>query len=249
MRFTVKSIIKKTLGCFGYTIHKTKSTNVSKSTNVYSPDGHSIFTPWLEYEFQKEYYKIRDNTVVSPDRCYIIDRFCCHCSHLQGDFVECGVYKGGTAYLIANAIKKSGVDKCLYLFDTFRGMPSTAFKERDGHQEGDFGEEDASLESVENYLADFPHVIIHAGIIPTTFENVETKQFSFVHIDVDLYQTALDCCRFFYNRLVSGAVMIFDDYGFTYYKNAEKRAVDEFFANKPETLISLPTGQCVVIKL
>ncbi len=43
--------------------------------------------------------------------------------------------------------------------------------------------------------------------------------------------------------------MIFDDYGFTYYKDAEKRAVDEFFADKPEFLVSLLTGQCIVIKL
>jgi len=157
------------------------------------------------------------------------------------------VYKAGTAYLIANAIKASGRDKHLHLFDTFTGMPDTAIKERDGHQKGDFG--DTSLDSVKSYLADFPYVTIHAGFIPTTFENVKNEWFSFVHIDVDIYQTSLDCCEFFYSRLVSGAVVIFDDYGFTKYKDAEKRVVDEFFADKPETLISLPTGQCIIIKL
>jgi hypothetical protein len=149
--------------------------------------------------------------------------------------------------LIANAIKTSGRDKHLHLFDTFAGMPDTAIKEQDGHQKGDFG--DTSLDSVKSYLAGFPCVTIHAGFIPTTLESVKNERFSFVHIDVDIYQTSIDCCNFFYGRLVSGAVMIFDDYGFTLYKDAEKRAVDEFFADKPETLTSLPTGQCIVIKL
>ena len=43
--------------------------------------------------------------------------------------------------------------------------------------------------------------------------------------------------------------MIFDDYGFYGYKDAAKKAVDEFFSDKPEPTISLRNGQCFIIKL
>ena len=49
--------------------------------------------------------------------------------------------------------------------------------------------------------------------------------------------------------MISGEVIIFNDYGFPEYKFAKKQAVDEFFATRPERPISLPTGQCIIIKL
>ena len=54
--------------------------------------------------------------------------------------------------------------------------------------------------------------------------------------------------RFFYPRLNPGGIMICDDYGSAHCPGA-KRATDEFFADKPERVISLPTGQSMVIKL
>jgi hypothetical protein len=43
--------------------------------------------------------------------------------------------------------------------------------------------------------------------------------------------------------------MVFDDYGFPHYRDAARKAVDEFFADKAERPIVLGTGQCVVLKL
>ena len=233
MKNAAKKIIKNTLYHLGYTIQSASYT----------------FTPWTEPEFQTGIYnKIRDRTLVTPDRCYIVDRLGRHCAHLEGDFAECGVYRGGTAFLIANILHTSCADKTLHLFDTFTGMPNTAVKERDAHQEGEFG--DTSRQSVEGYLSAFSHFVdFHAGFIPQTFEGLRKAKFAFVHIDVDIYPTAWDCCQFFYERLVSGAVMVFDDYGNIKYKNAIRRAVDEFFADRPEVLITFPTGQCMVTKL
>jgi hypothetical protein len=135
----------------------------------------------------------------------------------------------------------------LHLFDTFAGMPAEAAKDPSRHKESDFG--DASLDAIRNYLQHFPFVALHPGFIPETFKAVKDSKFAFVHIDVDLYQTTKDCCAFFYDRMVSGGVMIFDDYGFPRYRFAEKQAADEFFSDKAESLISLATGQCIVIKV
>jgi hypothetical protein len=68
------------------------------------------------------------------------------------------------------------------------------------------------------------------------------------HIDVDLYQSTLDCCEYFYPRLVPGGILLFDEYGFAAARG-EKDAVDQFFADKRESPIVLLSGQAVVVKL
>ena len=228
-----KEIIQTTLNSLGYRIERTNFR----------------FAPWTEPEFITEVYdKISDRTWCSADRCYILDRLSRYCAHLEGDFAECGVWRGGTAFLIANVLQTYGEGKTLHLFDTFTGMPDIAFKERDHHQEGDFS--DTSRQDVERYLSAFSQVVdIHEGFIPETFEGIENDKFAFVHVDVDIYPTSWKSCQFFYERLVKGAVMVFDDYAFSNYEDAIKRAVDEFFADKPEVVIALPTGQGITIKL
>jgi O-methyltransferase len=241
-----KGFFKKLINFFGYEIYKKTSNEVytlSPGFNYYT------YSPWFEIWFQEIYNKIINNTVVKEDRCYIIYNFVKHCLHLEGDFAECGVYRGGTAYLIANTIKNSSnKDKLIHLFDSFTGMPNTAVMERDSHKEGDFG--DNSIDNVKNYLSEFNNISYYPGFIPYTFSLIAgDKIFSLVHIDVDIYKSTQDCCKFFYDKMVKGGIMIFDDYGFPKYKYAEKLAVDEFFVDKPENPISLQTGQCIVIKL
>jgi len=224
---------------------------VGRDYTLYLPFGYPTYSPWFEDWFQEIYIKIacaRDYTIVTEDRCYIIYKLCHHCLHLEGDFAECGVYKGGTAFFIAYALRNNSIQgKSLHLFDTFTGLPSVSDKDPSGHKKGMFG--DVSLGDVKYYLRRFPFVVFHPGIIPETFEAVKDRRFAFVHIDVDLYQTAKDCLSFFYDRMISGGVIVSDNYGFPRYKFSEKQAVDEFFYDKPESPISLPTGQCIVIKL
>jgi hypothetical protein len=125
-------------------------------------------------------------------------------------------------------------------------MPSFASPARDGHGQGDFG--DTGYERVQASLAGLERVEFHRGIIPETLKPVADSKFCFVHVDVDIYQTTADCCAFFYPRLSPGGVMICDDYGFYRYRDAAKLAMDEYFRDKPEPVISLRTGQGMVIK-
>lgn len=220
--------------------------------NSIRPTGYEIkqvlYQPWLEDWFQKYYQKARLHTLVAPDRCFILHQFARQCVHLTGDYAEAGVYKGGTAHLLAETlVLNGGREKSLYLFDTFAGMPETANEDDGPHKEGDFG--DTSLMAVQNYLRGFDNLVFKQGFIPNTFDEVEARQFAFVHIDVDLYQTGLDCAEFFYPKMPPGGIMIFDDYGFEMYRNALRKAVDDFFADKPEVPVPLTTGQCIIIKL
>ena len=117
---------------------------------------------------------------------------------LKGDVAEIGVYKGRTAKVLALTSEK--LDKNVYLFDTFSGMPETDYNKDNFYKKGSFS--DTSLLDVENFLSDCNNVAIYPGFFPETSKPVERNSFSFVHIDVDIYRSVLDCCEFFYPRMV-----------------------------------------------
>ena len=192
--------------------------------------------------FKRIFNKI-DYTLVDHARCYVLHQFAKQASALPGDLAEVGVYKGGTAKLLALTIALRA-KKTVHLFDTFAGMPP-ADAAVDCHHEGDLG--DTSLQAVQRHLRDCDNVRFYPGFFPDTAGPVENLRFCLVHVDADIYQSVKDSCTFFYSRLESGGIMVFDDYGFPSCPGARK-AVDEFFASKPECPVYLPSGQCVVVR-
>ncbi len=153
----------------------------------------------------------------------------------EGEIWECGVYKGGSAKILA---ERKG-EKVLRLFDTFEGMPKESVWDN-AHKEGDF--KDTSLESVQEYVGDHKDVYYHKGFFPDTFKGLEDSKICFAHVDADLYTSILSCCQFIYPRLTG--CLFFDDYNVPSCLGA-KRATDDFFADKPEKLIIL--GQQALI--
>jgi O-methyltransferase len=157
--------------------------------------------------------------------------------------MEAGVFQGGTAKMLRILAEQKG--KTLHLFDSFEGM-EVADSERDRHIAGDFA--DTSIEAVQKVVGATGHIHFHKGWIPRTFEGLEDRKFCFAHIDLDLYQGVLDTLEFVYSRMPAGGVIVSDDYGFASCPGA-RRAVDEFFADKPEKPLALLTGQGVIHKL
>jgi O-methyltransferase len=213
-------------------------------TEFSTPD--PVFAPWEGHpDFEELYRGVEEHTLVSRDRCYMLGALAGYASHLDGDAAECGVYTGGTALLLARAL--GGRAGRLYLFDSFEGLPPVDPVRDAAFHEGQFAVE--SVDSVERLLEDHAELVdIRKGWMPDTFAALEDVRYAFVHVDVDLYRSALDCCQYFYPRLVSGGIIVFDEYGCAE-AQGEREAVDEFFAGKPEAPIVLPTGQALVIRL
>ena len=156
-----------------------------------------------------------------------------------GDLAEVGVYKGASAKLISEA---KG-DKKLLLFDTYEGLPPQGEHDPGVHREHQYT---CSLESVQAYLKGYSNLEYYKGIFPDSTKGVPEAQYSFAHFDVDLYDGTLGCLQYFYPRMIPGGVMLSHDYGML---SGVEKAFDEFFADKPEPVIELPTTQCMVIKL
>lgn len=187
----------------------------------------------------KDYSYLKDNTVVSPDRLAVIEKLANEASLLFGTGigVEVGVYKGGTAHLICHAFH----DKLVELYDTFEGLPDTGVI--DLHRKGDFN--DTSIEHVNKVLKDFNNYSLIKGVFPESANN--QWLIAFAHIDVDLYQSMLNCLENIYKRTIPGGIIVMDDYLAPSCPGATK-AIEEFFADKPEVLQSDAKYQAYIIK-
>jgi O-methyltransferase len=157
---------------------------------------------------------------------------------LPGAMAEVGVFRGGSARLICEV---KG-DKPFLLFDTFAGLPPSSAEDRNVHREHQYS---CSLENVQQFLSGYENLHYYPGIFPTSTTNVPEQQYCFAHFDVDLYDGTKACLEYFYPRMVTGGVMVSHDYGLL---AGVEQAFQEFFADKPERIIDLPSTQCMIIK-
>ena len=157
---------------------------------------------------------------------------------IRGDLAEVGVAFGASAKIISTFAP----NRTLHLFDTFEGLPEPTSRDSQKYKTGQYS---CSLESVQQYLADM-NVEFHKGLFPLTAEAVADKLFSFVHLDIDLYEGTLAALQFFYPRLSPGGVLISHDYLLA---KGVKAAFTEFFVNKPEPVIELTGDQCMIVRL
>jgi len=169
---------------------------------------------------------------------------------LDGDTAECGSYIGEGSYIILKGMEQSTSEKLHHIFDSFEGLSEpTDVDDVDNQAVYKWQKHDLSVSenTVNKNLQDFPNKRLYKGWIPDRFDEVSGRRFCFVHIDVDLYEPTRDSVSFFYDKVTPGGMIVCDDYGFTTCPGARK-ALDEFMADKPESIIHLTTGQGVIIK-
>jgi O-methyltransferase len=119
-----------------------------------------------------------------------------------GNIAEVGVYKGGSAELLARIARRNG--RNIFLFDTFYGMPFS--DEIDIHTVDHFN--DTSLQAVKDLI---PDAKFKVGTFPATLSD-DVQDLSFVHVDCDQYRSVRDCIVHLLPRIMSGGIMLFDDY-------------------------------------
>lgn len=220
---------------------------MERLANMFNPHFH--FTEYGQVwrddkKFEEYYVGFEGDNYHSLDRKYTVDQFLKLIKNIPGDTVECGSFTGGTSYLICKSIACCGQSKQHHIFDSFEGLSKPAKEDGVYWKQGDLT---TSEDVCRSNLSEFDFVHYYKGWIPDRFQEVKDLRFSFVHIDVDLYQPTHDSIDFFYNRMNKGGVLICDDYGF-YSCEGAKKAMDNFFNGKPESIIMLTTGQSFIIK-
>lgn len=161
--------------------------------------------------------------------------------NVPGDLVEVGVYRGASARIIRQFASS---EKTLHVCDTFRGLPEP------GQDDAEFykGQFASNLASVQQYLG-HDGVKYHVGIFPdAASEEMRSMKFSFVHLDVDLYEGTLECLQFFYPRLNTGGILLSHDFGAERAPGVEK-AFAEYFNTGSGTYVALSGYQGLTVKL
>ncbi len=162
-------------------------------------------------------------TGISPDRLAMLIAYSWMMSEKPGAFAEFGVCQGGSLDLLS----RLHPDRLIYGIDSFEGLPQGGAMDTYHTTKGEFALSDNEFKNIQDYFAG-KKVWIFKGFSPEIFIPIpEFQEFSFVHVDVDLYQSVKDALDYFYPRLINTGIMIFDDYGFPTTPGA-KQAIDEF---------------------
>ena len=164
-----------------------------------------------------------------------------------GDFVECGVNRGGLSRAVMHYIGFEQLDKRFWLLDTYEGLVDNLISEderRLGILPG--GYEPCFRQVVETFRA-IPGVEIVKGIVPDTLKQVTSERVCYLSLDMNNAAPEIAAAEFFWERLVSGAMIVLDDYGWAKQIN-QKRAFDRFADQRGVQILGLPTGQGLIVK-
>ncbi len=166
-------------------------------------------------------------------------RFATAVSTVPGDFAELGVFRGGTAKLLAEADQS----RTVHLFDTFTGIPE-ATAGVDGMGIGDCC---CPLDAVRAYIGHQSRVAYHVGRFPDSTAELERLRFALVNLDADQYSTTLSALRWFWPRLSPGGVIVSHDYS-THCTSGINKAFDEWALESGATVLPIWDSQAVVCK-
>lgn len=161
---------------------------------------------------------------------------------VEGAFVECGTGRGFMASAVCEYLGWS--ERSFYLFDTF--MPTYPDAEGKQAEEGKiYANYAQGPEQVASNFAEWPGVKLVVGRIPEAL--VETGPVAFLHIDLNSPAPEAAALEHFWPKLSRGAIVVFDDYGFGGYES-QKESADRIAAELGFAILSLPTGQGLVVR-
>lgn len=173
---------------------------------------------------------------------------------IDGDFVECGVYRGFFSKVLCDLIQFEKIDKTFWLYDSFCGF-SPKYTSANDFSHGklflniaksEYEQED-HYAYVKKRFQRYDNVKIIKGFLPDSLEKDCSSRIAYLHIDLNSPAAELLTLEKIYPRVSKGAPIIFDDYG---WKNFRKQheVIDKFMQNRDEKILELPTGQGLVIK-
>lgn len=205
--------------------------------------------------------RVQPFTMTSPQRVVALSEAVTYAvgRGLPGAFVECGVWRGGSALAMVLTLQRLGVtDRDIYLYDTFEGMtkPSDldvsdfgapALSEwENSTRKGEvawqqwFNEETFNLDLVKGLLHDtgYPEERLHfvRGPVESTIPGTIPSSISLLRLDTDWYESTQHELVHLYPLLSPGGVLVIDDYG--HWKGC-RQAVDEYFSADQASLLLL----------
>lgn len=211
--------VKSTAGRFGVDIHR------ADRLSDFDDDAVKIID------------RVHPYTMTSPERIYALVQAVRYVAKadIPGSMVEAGVWRGGSAMAAAIEFLKHSEDaRDFYLYDTYQGMSEPTTEDVDIQGRAAKQERPWDFSPIEDvrrnllstgYPADKLHFVM--GDVQDTIPVEVPDEIAILRLDTDWYTSTKHEMEYLYPRLVSGGVLIIDDYG---YWEGARRAVDEYIA-------------------
>lgn len=217
-----------------------KKVFFDKPKNTKPVQGTSSRTDFSEFE-KSVIHKTAPYTMTSPERIVALIRASEHIlkHRIEGDIVECGVWKGGSIMAVLHTLFQNKETRDIYLYDTFEGMtePGEVDMSFNGvPAKRDYHESNgkwcySSLEEVQSNFNTLPYPTNQLHFIQGKVENTiphesMPNKIALLRLDTDWYESTKHEMVHLFPRLVKGGILIIDDYG---HWSGCKKAIDEYF--------------------
>ena len=227
----MKKLISNIFEKFGYKIQKiTKKTEYSD----------------LETDFLQLAERCKPYTMTSVERLYAVYKSIEYIlkNNISGDYVECGVWKGGSSMMIALTLLKYNItDRKIYLYDTYEGMSEPIdydINHKNGLAKNKYAKTKnkksgsdwcrSEINEVKNnlYSTGYPkeNIIFVKGKVEETIPEIIPEKIALLRLDTDWYESTKHELEHLYPLLSGKGVLIIDDYG---HWLGCRKAVDEYF--------------------
>ena len=166
-------------------------------------------------------------------------------NRLKGDFVECGVGRGFLSSAIMHHLDWNGTGRKFYLLDTFTGADPQSASKKEIEALNYFYED--NLDEARKNFSQWPNAKVVVGFIPGTLSKIDSKKIAYLHLDLNSRPPELAALTKLWDRITPGAPILLDDYAYRGYRD-QKLGIDEFAKRMGVSVLSLPTGQGLLLK-
>lgn len=233
----MKLKVKKIINELGFSIKR-----ISKEQLKFERSIQQIFLKYCDY-------------TMTPKETYLGNlRLCNDFYNIDGDIVECGVWRGG---MIAGIAELGGKKKKHYLLDSFEGLPIV--KEIDGKAAADWQKNVEGVNYHNNCTAEIAYAEKAMKLSGVNFELVKgwfketlpktkiERPISILRLDGDWYESTMDCLKYLYPKVNKYGLIILDDY-FTW--DGCSRAVHDYLSSisSVSRIFTSTEGICYIIK-
>ena len=233
----MKKIINSLLAKFGL-----KITKLHEGSYGFPIELNSSFVDVISHVRKNELSMTSINSLqITALACEYVER-----NNINGDFVECGVWRGGNSLIAADIFQHYKNDRTVFMFDTFSGMTEPSENEEDllgddspqeffnNNRNGEVTNWCLSeIEEVRNsflsYGIDQNKFRLIKGDVSDTLKDCKVENISILRLDTDWYESTKLELEVLWPKLSSGGIIIIDDYGKW---SGSKKAVDEFFSSR-----------------
>ena len=217
----MKKLIQAFLGKFGYRLQSLRDSIMDKDA-----------------DFNRIYERCKPFTYTTKERMFSLYESVKYIVNagIKGDFVECGVWKGGSVMVMAMTLKLLGEDRRIWLYDTFEGMPPMTKEDYHVNDPTNRDDSDKAIGTLQEVMLNIAstnysvhNFILVQGKVEDKIPKIMPEKISILRLDTDWYASTKHELEYLYPYLEKGGVLIIDDYGAW---AGAKKAVDEYFQGR-----------------